>query len=56
MYFPLAREGGLALQALTPDQRADIINNLANSLIENQSDILAANKKDLEEARNAGKN
>jgi len=49
-----AREGGRELLALSPDQRADIINNLANSLIENQNEILAANKKDLEEARQSG--
>ena len=52
--YCLAREGGRALQVLTPEERSDIIFNLANSLIENQSDILAANKKDLEEACNAG--
>lgn len=49
-----ARDGGRALQALSADDRETIINNLANSLIEHQSDILAANQKDLEEARSAG--
>ncbi len=51
----LVRDGARSLQRLTSEQRADIINNLANSLIENQSDILEANKKDLEEARISGK-
>ena len=46
-----AREGSRALQALEPVQRAEIINTLANLLINNQHDILMANKKDLEEAR-----
>lgn len=50
-----AREGGRALQALTAEERADIINNLADLLLEHQSDILAANKKDLDEARSSGK-
>ena len=49
-----ARDGSRALQALNAEQRADIINTLANSLIENQADILEANKKDLEIARNDG--
>ena len=50
----LARDGGRALQSLSADQRMDIINNLANSLIEHQADILAANSKDLALARQNG--
>lgn len=49
-----AREGGRSLAVLRPEERADIINNIANALLENQSEILAANKKDLEDARSAG--
>jgi delta-1-pyrroline-5-carboxylate synthetase len=49
-----AREGSRQLQALEPQQRADIINNLANLLLDNQTEILAANKKDLDDARTKG--
>jgi gamma-glutamyl phosphate reductase len=42
------------LAQLEASKRADIINNLANSLVDNQAEILAANKKDLNEARSAG--
>lgn len=50
----LAREGGRSLASLSPRKRAEIISNLANSLIENQADILTANKQDLDDARNSG--
>ena len=50
----LARDGSRTLQALSPDARAKIIHTLANSLIERESDILAANKRDLDNARSAG--
>lgn len=50
----VAREGSRELQALEPQQRADVINNLANMLLDHQSEIIAANKKDLDEARSKG--
>lgn len=43
------------LQSLQPEQRADIINRLANLLLDRQEEILAANKKDLELAKEQGK-
>ncbi|KAK2143543.1 hypothetical protein LSH36_833g00005 [Paralvinella palmiformis] len=49
-----ARHGARDLQKLSPAERCDIINNLADLLTENQSDILAQNKRDLNEARNSG--
>ena len=49
-----ARDGGRQLQALKPEQRADIINAIATQLSERQHDILNANKKDLDEARATG--
>jgi len=42
------------LQALEPDQRADIINRLANLLLDKQEDILAANRRDIDAAKDAG--
>ena len=55
-YHPIkAREGGRALQMLEPSQRAAIIEKLASLLEERQSDILASNKRDLDEARRTGK-
>ena len=53
-FYFAARDGSRALQSLTAEQRAEIINNIANSLMEHQTEILAANKKDLENARNDG--
>ena len=50
-----AREGGRALQSLQPSERAAIIDHLADSLIDRQSDILAANQLDLEDARTSGR-
>ena len=49
-----AREGCRALQHLKAEERADIINNIANGLIEHQNEIIAANQKDLLVARNSG--
>ncbi|CAD5118223.1 DgyrCDS6945 [Dimorphilus gyrociliatus] len=49
-----ARDGGRELQQLSPTQRSEIINHLANSLLDNQNEILVANKHDLEEARRIG--
>ncbi|XP_077866066.1 delta-1-pyrroline-5-carboxylate synthase [Saccoglossus kowalevskii] len=49
-----ARDGGRDLLALTADQRADIINRLAELLIERQDKILSENKKDLELSRRQG--
>ncbi|XP_064599761.1 delta-1-pyrroline-5-carboxylate synthase-like [Liolophura sinensis] len=46
----LARDGGRDLQALDPAQRAEIIDRLANSLLQRKDEILAANTKDLENA------
>lgn len=49
-----AREGSRALQTLTGEQRAIIINRLADSLIERQKDILDANQMDVEKAYTDG--
>ncbi|XP_071793189.1 delta-1-pyrroline-5-carboxylate synthase-like [Asterias amurensis] len=46
-----ARDGGRLLQSLTADERADIINKLANLLVERSDEILAANKQDMDVAR-----
>lgn len=48
------RQGSRALLNLFPEQRADVIRRLATSLIENQEEILTANKEDLVEATHAG--
>lgn len=53
-YHIAAREGGQTLQTLAPGKRADVINRLANLLLERQADILAANKKDLDLAKEQG--
>ncbi|XP_071948514.1 delta-1-pyrroline-5-carboxylate synthase-like isoform X2 [Antedon mediterranea] len=49
-----AREGGRKLQTLTADQRAEIINKLADLLLERRESILAANKMDLDSAKLEG--
>ena len=49
-----AREGSRRLLALKPEQRARIIYDLAEILLEHEQDILNANKKDLNEARSNG--
>ncbi|XP_041476424.1 delta-1-pyrroline-5-carboxylate synthase-like isoform X1 [Lytechinus variegatus] len=46
-----AREGGRLLQSLSPEQRAEIIERLADLLIERSSTIMAANRRDIDEAR-----
>lgn len=46
----VARDGGRDLQSLDPAQRAEIIDRLANSLLQRKDEILAANTKDLENA------
>ncbi|XP_077991945.1 delta-1-pyrroline-5-carboxylate synthase-like [Glandiceps talaboti] len=46
-----ARDGGRMLQALTAEQRADIINRLADLLLERQDRIIQANRKDIDVAR-----
>ena len=52
--YTSAREGGRVLQTLGAGERAEIINNLADLLKEHEQDILAANQRDLEAARNSG--
>jgi len=49
-----ARNGSRKLQSLAPSERADIITKIANSLIRNQNEILAANQVDLENAKKSG--
>eukprot|EP00057_Strongylocentrotus_purpuratus_P029018 XP_011683492.1 PREDICTED: delta-1-pyrroline-5-carboxylate synthase isoform X1 [Strongylocentrotus purpuratus] len=46
-----ARDGGRLLQALTSEQRAEVIIRLADLLIERSSTIMAANRRDIDEAR-----
>lgn len=49
-----AREGSRTLQALSPENRADIIFSLADLLAKRQTDISNANKKDIEIAKHEG--
>ncbi|CAG2224581.1 ALDH18A1 [Mytilus edulis] len=49
-----AREGSRALQALTGEQRAVIINKLADLLLTRQTDILKANQIDVDKAYTDG--
>merc|ERR1740124_1526137 len=49
-----ARAGNRALQKLTPNQRAGIINKLADLLQEKKDKILQENQKDIENAVKAG--
>lgn len=49
-----ARNGGRTLFSLAPDERASIINYLANSLTTRQAEILHANQRDMEEAKRQG--
>ncbi|XP_022098225.1 delta-1-pyrroline-5-carboxylate synthase-like [Acanthaster planci] len=46
-----AREGGRLLQSLSPEQRSDIINKLADLLEERSDEIITANKQDMDMAR-----
>lgn len=55
MHSILAKEASLALQSLKPEQRKDIIERLADLLLERQDVILAANKRDLAQAHCEGK-
>eukprot|EP00054_Salpingoeca_dolichothecata_P009768 m.54982 g.54982 ORF g.54982 m.54982 type:complete len:765 (-) comp18574_c0_seq2:7-2301(-) len=50
---PLAREGSRKLQQLTGEERGEIINKLADSLLAEQETILAANAADLDAAKQA---
>ena len=47
----LARAGSKALANLTPNERAQIIHQLAELIQDNHRDILAANQKDMDAAR-----
>ncbi|XP_076055597.1 delta[1]-pyrroline-5-carboxylate synthase [Oratosquilla oratoria] len=49
-----ARNGGRLLQSLTPEDRASTIEKLADLLESRESDILAANKLDIDEAQRKG--
>jgi len=49
-----ARTGSRKLSSLAPEDRADIIRHLANSLLSNETEIMEANKKDLDAARARG--
>ena len=46
--------GSRKLQSLAPHERADIISKIANSLIKNQNEILAANLVDMDAAKKSG--
>lgn len=46
-----ARDGGRLLQSLSPDERSQIIERLADLLIERSSTILSANMRDIDNAR-----
>eukprot|EP00794_Sanderia_malayensis_P005426 gene5426-6105_t len=49
-----AREGSGALQALTAQQRAEVIYRLSELLVEREQEILSANQRDLDAARVSG--
>ena len=49
-----SRSGSRKLAALLPEDRAEIIRHLANSLLSNEMDIMEANKKDLDAAKARG--
>lgn len=55
MLLLLARQGGRRLQSLKPEQRAAIIVELANSLLEHSDEILRANQQDVSAAREQGR-
>lgn len=50
----VARDGGRDLAALPSEARAQIITNLAFLLMDNQADILEANRTDINIAKKAG--
>ena len=49
-----ARSGSRKLSSLAPEDRAEIIRHLANSLLSNEKDIMEANEKDLNAAKARG--
>ena len=49
-----ARQGSRRLCSLTPEDRAEIISNIADNLIKKEAEILKANEKDLELAKKEG--
>ncbi|KAL2102503.1 hypothetical protein ACEWY4_001671 [Coilia grayii] len=51
----MARTAGRTLASLDPDQRSEIICAFADLLTEKREEILTANKKDMEQAVNAGR-
>lgn len=53
LYIP-ARDASRQLQALKPEHRSEIIYKLGNLLLERRTDILIANRKDVEKARMEG--
>jgi gamma-glutamyl phosphate reductase len=55
-YIFSARKGSRILQALTPEQRSDIILRIANSLQSKKEEILVANSQDITAAENSGNN
>jgi gamma-glutamyl phosphate reductase len=50
-WYVIARDGGRKLQNLSAEKRSSIIENYANSLVENSTSILEANRLDLELAK-----
>ena len=50
----LARSGSRKLQALSPQERANIITVIANDLLTRKKEIMIANKKDLDKASTDG--
>ena len=46
-----ARLGSKALQTLQPDERAQLLRNVAESLKHNQKELFIANRVDLEKAK-----
>lgn len=47
-----ARIGGKALQKLAPEERAQLLKNIAESLKHNQNELMIVNNIDLEKAQN----
>lgn len=52
----LAREGSRKLQKLSSEERSSILCAIADALLKNESDILNANKLDVEDAESKGIN
>lgn len=55
MITRIARIGSKALQKLEPEERAQLLRNIAQSLKHNQSELIIANNVDLEKAKNGSK-